>query len=83
MGKLTYYGSCSSVFWVMCFLWPGDFLGGGGYVGASILWGFKGSPELSGEQKEIEIPHYFSFSFFSGYIICHSEKTQKAFLLPK
>lgn len=25
MGKLTYCASCSSVFWVMCFLCPGDF----------------------------------------------------------
>lgn len=43
MGKLTYCASCSSVFWVMCFLWPGDF--GDfffflfGAVGEFVLWG--------------------------------------------
>lgn len=44
MGKLTYYGSCSSVFWVMCFLWPGNIFlwwrGGGG--GICFMGCFKG-----------------------------------------
>lgn len=49
MGKLTYYRSCSSVLWVVCFLWPGDsFLGreeGRGICFMGCFKGYLNSPE--------------------------------------
>lgn len=38
MGKLTYYGSWSSGFWIMGFLWSGDFLVERG-METFVLWG--------------------------------------------